>query len=416
MSELRIKNIISDINNLYYKNNNCILNKNQIKNIINQLNNIKVIPNKNELNYNTLVYNLESNLKVNTTIINNAKQKITNNRKDEMENAYNETREFMLNLLKQSDNPVYLRDNIEDPKDQETKLAVDKISDKLNNIFLRPTYINNYFICDSFYSNWTISDIKNIFSFQLSSNNLSSNNETISLKYPISSSIQFNLLDFNIPPYFIKSISGEWNGYTLQFSPSSRRIKITVSEIIEVYNSAPSEKYTIIADCVYDNQTYDGTNYPYISRITPINDGNIIYRFIMQDLTKINISLNDFSNDMYFPKPTMTGILFTAGNPSIFTIDNNTNPYGSMLVDNQVVYISNFNTDQPSADQNLIKQINSNIGYKITNISGNIYQFSIPIDTTGLVGVSNQTYTITVANRKILFPFIISQLRPDIVF
>ncbi len=361
--------------------------------------------------------NANNNMNNNTNNnMNNNKIKHYYNLNDNIIDDYDDTREYMINELKKSDNPVYFRDTVEEPKDEETKLAVDKISNKLDNIFLRPVYVNNYFVCDSFYSNWQIEYIKNIFTFPLSSNTISSSNDVVALKYPISESIQFNLLPYNIPPYAVKSEGGYWNGYEMIISPSNRRIKITVSEIIEVFNSTPIEKYTIIADCIYDNETIDGVNYPYISRIIPTNDGNIIYRFALKDLTKVTISMNDFRNDMIFPKPTIEGITFTPGNPSIFTVDTSTNPLGCFLINNQFVYINNFNTDQPITDINIINKINSVVGYKITNIPGNIYQFSIPVDSSAMVGTSNQTYTITVSNRRILFPFVINQLRPDIVF
>jgi hypothetical protein len=122
--------------------------------------------------------------------------------------------------------------------------------------------------------------------------------------------------------------------------------------------------------------------------------------------------MNDFNGPMYFPSPFITGTVVTFGNPTVFTASTAGNPIGTFLTTGVKVYISGFSTTDPFSDGGRISAINSPSGYIATAIG--LYQFSIPYDSTAMVGVSNATWTATVPTRRSVIPIVVSQLRPNV--
>jgi hypothetical protein len=319
--------------------------------------------------------------------------------------------EYHKKVLKERDNPEYYRDTLPAPTDDNTALAVNKMSAALDNIFLRPVYVTNYLSLDTKYANWGTNNAPmSVLNFQLTANDNASNNTVVKLKYPLSDIIQSAILPFTIPPYAVPVTGGTWNGFEMVRCPSNKRMQVIITEVVETFKTTPAEQYTILADAQWDTETYDGTNLPYTTKITPVNAGVITYRFTLKYMNNITISLNDFTGPVYLPSPFIIGTVVTFGNPTVFTASTAGNAIGTFLTSGERVYLSGVTTSAPGSAP--IAQLNSVAGLIATAIGQ--YQFSVPVDSSPVVNPQIGQWTAVVNSRRSIIPFVFSQLRPDV--
>jgi hypothetical protein len=328
---------------------------------------------------------------------------------DDNENVKN----YMISEINQSDNMIKSK-AINEIKNTEFKNLAKEIGFKIDNDLLRPAFITQYISLDNKFLEGLY---KNSFfldklSFQLTTNEGSSSNNVIVIKYPLASLIRFNILPFTIPYYGVYSSEDNYNkGYEIIKSSPNKKIFISVEEMIEHYGTSPVQKYTIPAASQWDNTTYDGTNLPNISNINPVNNNEFTFHFPLKFLTNITISLNDTNNNILLPSPFLYSTTITKANPAMITITNN--DVGTFLNGNELVIISGFN----SSDQNdiaLVKEINKPGGFIATPNVLNDYEFSIPVDTTGMIGNVVNEFKIFIPSRRIIIPIVVQQLRPEV--
>jgi hypothetical protein len=319
---------------------------------------------------------------------------------------------YMLSEINQSDNNIKSK-AIDEIKNKEFKNLAKEIGFKIDNDLLRPVYITQYISLDNKYLEelYKNSFFLNKLSFQLTTNEGSSSNNVIVIKYPLSSLIKFNILPFTIPYYGVYSSEDNYNGnYELINSSPNKKIFISVEEIIEHYGTSPVQKYTIPASSQWDNITYDGTNLPNISNVTPVNN-EFTFHYPLKFLTNITISLNDSNNNILLPSPFLYSNTIIKANPTKIII--NINFVGTFLNGSELVIISGFNSSNQN-DILLVKTINKPGGYIATPNILNNYEFSIPVDTTGMIGNVVTDFKIFVPSRRVIIPIVVQQLRPEV--
>jgi hypothetical protein len=325
----------------------------------------------------------------------------------------NNIKNYMLSEINQSDNTIKSK-ALDEIKNSEFKSLAKEIGFKIDNDLLRPAYITQYISLDNKYLEllYKSSFFLNNLSFQLTSNEGSSSNNVIVIKYPLSNLIRFNILPFTIPYYGVYSSENNYtNNYEIVKSSPNKKVFIGIEEMIEHYGSSPVQKYTILATSQWDTITYDGNNLPNISNIIPVNNSDFTFHYPLKFLTNITISLNDTNNNILLPSPFLYSITIAKSNPAIITIIDNS--VGTFLLGNENVIISGFNSSDPN-DILLVKQINRPAGYIATPNPLNDFQFSIPVDTTGMIGNVNSEYKIFIPSRRVIIPIVVQQLRPEV--
>jgi hypothetical protein len=322
-------------------------------------------------------------------------------------------RNYMMDILNSSDNPIKKEVVI---NDSDTKNAVELISFKLDNNLLRTQFVTQYIVLDNYYLE---SLYKNSFfltelPFQFTTNDVSSNNSVVALKYPLSNIIRFDIQTFYIPYYGAYSglNSVLYNGYNIIRAPPGKRLQIYVKEIIEAYKTSPDEDYTMIANCQYDTTPYDGTNLPFISTVTPTNASIFTFHYPLKYLTTTTISFGDMLRDVLLPSPFLYSNTISKATPTTITVSNVNNPVGTFFIGGERIYITEFKSTSAS-DAQLVLLFNSPEGH-IVSITGNAYQFTIPVDSSAMVGNVDGTFRIFVACRRIVIPVTIQQLRPEV--
>jgi hypothetical protein len=341
-------------------------------------------------------------------------------------------RGYMKDNLREDDNPTYFTQtkeentregvDLSDPMmTQNTTMALMKLTDVIENVFLFPNYIRSYVVLDSKNLPYPILSwnfitptldfpvegrMKTVFSWPLSALNESTNDYTIILKYPLSNIIRIQVLPFTLPCYYV------WGGgWYIQFNPPNKEIQIQVSEIVEKFSTSRAENYTIPATMIWDESTYDGTNLPFYSNVTPKNNGEITFRYDLKSITNLTFSFNDYHLPMIFPQVVLKGYLMFKGNPTRFKVLDDGIPQGHLIQNGDRVVIENMTTTDPVADVNYVAQITRQDGWVGTvNIFG-AYTILIDYDTTAMVG-DVLTYNVYVPSRRLLIPMVITQLRP----
>ena len=279
---------------------------------------------------------------------------------------------FMYDEINKSDNTTYLIDKQKiDQLSKEISLdlnkAINKVSHKLEKNVLFPNYVRQYIIFDTLYLDWlnetnpnptyfirdeiTEFTIKPKLLWNLSVNyDSSSNDNIIKLKYPLKNIISMQILPFYIPPYIIKTDGGEWlETFNVLNCPYNKNVSILIDEIIEKFytnNQNKYDNYTTISDAQFIKKKFNPIYETIITEILPINQGNIIFRYPIQELTKISISLRDLSinQQMLFPTPILY-IGFWQFNSNIFIgyLYWWNASWGSLLQSGQLGIISGFN-------------------------------------------------------------------------
>jgi len=325
----------------------------------------------------------------------------------------NSLNNYMLSELNEIDNPIKSK-SINEIKNSEMKNLAKEIGFKIDNDLLRPPYITQYISLDNKYLEqlYKSSFFLDKLSFQLTSNEGSSSNNVIVIKYPLSNLIRFNILPFTIPYYGVYSSENNYNNsYLLVKSSPNKKVFVEVEEMVEHYGTSPIQKYTLLASSQWDNNTYDGTNLSNISNITPVNNSEFIFHYPLKFLTNITIKLSDTNNNILLPSPFLYSTTITKANPATITITNNS--VGTFLNGNEQVIISNFNSSS-SNDLNLVKNINRPGGYLASPNPLNDYEFTIPVDTTGMIGNVVNEFKIFIPSRRVIIPIVIQQLRPEV--
>lgn len=328
-------------------------------------------------------------------------------------NDHENIKNYMMSEINQSDNMVRSK-AIDEIKSSEFRNLAKEIGFKVDNDLLRPAFITQYISLDNKYLEnlYKKSFFLNKLSFQLTTNEGSSSNNVIVIKYPLASLIRFNILPFTIPYYGVYSSEDNYNkGYEIIKSSPNKKIFISVEEMIEHYGTSPVQKYTIPASSQWDTITYDGTNLPNISNINPVNNNEFTFHFPLKFLTNITISLNDTNNNILLPSPFLYSTAITKANPAMITIVNN--GVGTFLNGNELVIISGFNSSDPN-DIALVKEINKPGGFIATPNILNDMEFSIPIDTTGMIGNVVNEFKIFIPSRRVIIPIVVQQLRPEV--
>lgn len=337
---------------------------------------------------------------------------IVSSRYNNLDNV-NSLNNYMLSELNQTDNIIKSK-SLDEIKNIEVRHLAKEIGFKIDNDLLRPPYITQYISLDNKFLEelYKTSFFLNKLSFQLTSNEGSSSNNVIVIKYPLSNLIRFNILPFTIPYYGVYSSENNYNnGYQIVKSSPNKKVFIEVDEMVEHYGTSPVQKYTILATMQWDNSTYDGTNLPNISNITPVNNSEFTFHFPLKFLTNITINLSDTNNKILLPSPFLYSTTITKANPAVITITNNT--VGTFLNGSEQVIITGFNSSDNN-DVNLVKTINRPGGFLATPNILNDYEFSIPINTLGMIGVVVNEFKIFVPSRRVIIPIVVQQLRPEV--
>lgn len=299
--------------------------------------------------------------------------------------------------------------------DKIKELAVAQIARAFENNVLFPNYIHSYIVLDSlnlpyFATEYSIdfftSSVCRNFVWGLSALNLSTNNSTIILKYPISEVIRVTILPFYLPYYY--KVDADLI-YTRMIAPPCQRVQITIAEVVEKYATSSAENYTLPATATRDSVLYDGVNNSLLSKIEPVNSGEITFRYTVESMTTLSFSFNDFQAPMYLPPPLMTGTIFFKGSPTGFKISDNLNFQGTLLTTGELIIIRQFTATDPIADASAIAQITRASGWLCT--PGSTYTVEIPYDSSAMVGDAT-FFEIYVPARRLLIPMIITQIRP----
>jgi hypothetical protein len=325
-----------------------------------------------------------------------------------------------MGILNEDANPIQPKEKLP-IENADLRNMTKYLSFKMDNDLLRTQFITQYLALDNYY----LADLSalavtggfftNVMSFQMSANDMSNTNRTITLKTPLSDIIRFDIQPFTIPYYGVYTglASATYNGYALVRSPPGKLIQIIVPEIIETYKSTAAQNYMTLAKIQYDTTTYDGTNLPLTSTITPNNSSIFTFRYPLKYLTTVSVRLNDMLRDILLPTPFLYSNTITKANPTIITVSTTGNPVGTFFAGGERVYISGFTSTSAAADATLVSEFNTAEGLIVTQ-QADRYQFSVPIDSSAMAGSPAAIFTIFVACRRIVIPVTIQQLRPEI--
>jgi len=379
---------------------------------------------------------------------------------------FNLLHKYMNDELNKSDNSTYLADTqkikqISKQLDLNINQAINKVSHTLEKNILFPNYVRQYVVLDNLYQDWNVSSIinynpldipllgnglngiKDELSWYLSSLLQSSQtnetySKTILLKYPLKNIIGIQLLGFNIS-YYLKytgdvgiipgfspyKLSG-WNYYTLVLTPPQKMIKINISEIKEKFYSSNQELYTILANTQYDNEYYNNnSDKSFITKVKPINNGIIQFRYPIQEITKLSFSFNDFNIDkknMILLSPLYySDIIISIGAITYIFIPYYSAFNGVVLNVGEHIYLSNFTTTPSpiggSPEDLVLKELNRKSGWKIFNIllgpiDSQIIQIALDTSILGPFNIQQPLKsTVYIPSRRIQIPMIFTQLR-----
>jgi hypothetical protein len=381
-------------------------------------------------------------------------------------------REYMINSLDDSDNKansIYETNNqnINENNQGNSEILsnMDQISKKIDLGFYRHKYDIEYinldtfwFIYDNIASNVTKFNLVTQYNFQ----------GDILIKKPLSNVTRIRIMPFRIPHYVlnapafnrspITATSEDYfvGDYMHVKTPATRIIGIEIEEIIDkiktginvdkgtttVYNNPnyaniPNQfktvKNSILADCIYETDTYDETFHCMTTLVTPRNDGYIYLQSSLNKLDSITISLNDTVSDIYLPSPSINCTHFVASGITQLLVTTETN--GTALLPIGVehrAYITDFKLDFDNIDETKLVTID-----KPTFIKEYLLQYlntrGVPVTVTRNGSSTNEllvniipppyytgtiyakgNFKVSIINRRVLIPIQIEQLREEI--
>jgi hypothetical protein len=340
--------------------------------------------------------------------------------------------DFYKKVLQEKENIAYIsiegkHDEIE--LDTNTQLAVDKLSSTIENVFLFPQFVRTYVVLNSANmsanyikldpdSNTLYTDffIRQYFPWSFSVENLASNNSTIILKYPLSNVIKIEVLPFTIPVYYYAYTSTEpdpiWPFFAPQRSPPNKKIQILISEIKEKYSTNRTENYTLPANIQWDEETYNGTDLPYISNVYPENNGLVNFRYVIEKLDTITFSFNDYLQTMLCAQNKYFSYYIFKGVNTVCKITGIDFERTHLLTDGTPVVVTDIVTTQPVLDAPYVAKLGRSDGWPVTVSPTSGYEITILCDTSGMPGTF-RSFIIHVPSRILNIPVIITQLRVD---
>jgi hypothetical protein len=256
---------------------------------------------------------------------------------------FNLLHKYMNDELNKSDNSTYLIDiqkikQLSKQLDLNINQAINKVSNTLEKNVLFPNYVRQYVVLDSYYLNWinnaieqpdifirdNLSEftIKSKLEWNFSINDQSSeNNNIIKLKYPIKNLISIQILPFYMPYHIIYNKDvGEWlDTFNVINCPYNNIVGINIDQISEKFyingnnttkdidNNTYKINNTIYGYAKYVKKLFNLTNYTNITQIEPFNNGIIQFRYPIQQLTKLSISMYNMGINqiMRFATPTL---------------------------------------------------------------------------------------------------------------
>jgi hypothetical protein len=396
--------------------------------------------------------------------------------------TYKESLHDFMNLSLSSDlaedMEVNMKDNVANMKDVENFVSTDTnnikfqlddsitaVSKVLNNGFYRQKFSTEYINADTY--GMVFGDIvSDKLQFTLVTQHITQGD--ILIKKPLSNIIRLRIMPFRIPHYTLFAPSYNRSPITITTddffvgdylhvkTPATRTIGIEIEEIVDkiksginvdtgtttvfnnpTYSNIPNGykiiKNCILADCEYENSTYDGVFNCMTTKVTPRNDGYIELKSSIDKLDTLTISLNDTISTLYLPSPAITCTKFTALGVSQILIT--TSPNGTSLLPVGVQYranITDFRLDVNNIDVSLLSTITlsefvkdylvqylNTKGIPITVMRNGsstnqlIANIVPPPYYTGDI-FSLTPFKISIISRRVLIPIQVDQLRDEI--
>lgn len=396
--------------------------------------------------------------------------------------TYKESLHDFMNLSLSSDlaedMEVNMKDNVANMKDVENFVSTDTnnikfqldesitaVSKVLNNGFYRQKFSTEYINADTY--GMVFGDIvSDKLQFTLVTQHIAQGD--ILIKKPLSNIIRLRIMPFRIPHYTLFAPSYNRSPITITTddffvgdylhvkTPATRTVGIEIEEIVDKiksginidtgtttvfnnpnYSNIPNGykiiKNCILADCEYENSTYDGVFNCMTTKVTPRNDGYIELKSSIDKLDTLTISLNDTISTLYLPSPAITCTKFTALGVSQILITTSSN--GTSLLPVGVQYranITDFRLDVNNIDVSLLSTITlsefvkdylvqylNTKGIPVTVMRNGsstnqlIVNIVPPPYYTGDI-FSLTPFKISIISRRVLIPIQVDQLRDEI--
>lgn len=365
--------------------------------------------------------------------------------------------------MKNSEN--FITSSTNDTLDNKLNESITTMSKVLNNGFYRQKYSTEYINADTYgfvFNNIVTDKLE----FKLVTQHASQGD--ILIKKPLSNITRLRIMPFRIPHYTLFAPAYNRSPITITTddffvgdylhvkTPATRTIGIEIEEIVDkiksginvdtgtttvynnpTYSNIPNGykiiKNCILADCEYENTTYDGVFNAMTTKVTPRNDGYIDLKSSIDKLDSLTISLNDTISTLFLPSPAIECTKFTALGVSQILITTTTN--GTALLPVGVQYranITDFKLDVNNIDVSLLSTITlaefvkdyliqylNTKGIPITVMRNGsstnqlIANIVPPPYYTGDI-FSLTSFKISIISRRILIPIQIDQLRDEI--
>ena len=388
--------------------------------------------------------------------------------KIEEDEQYVDMRDYMIGTLDEEKRIEERQPIKQDTPDITIAEIVNAITGKVDKGFYRPQFVSNTILLDTY--GFTFPElVSKTLAFNLTMKNNGFPGDII-IKKPFSNIIRLRILPFRIPHYavfapeqvrspILSSTDDYFVGsYMHTITPATRTIGIYIKELLDSVNSGvkldtgtttefnPTNNsfrqipipyvtlaHNLLAECEYENTTYDGIYQCMTTKVTPKNDGYINLPNGVDKLDSLTISLNDTLTDIYLPSPVIQCTSFTA--QSFFQILVSTVENGAAFMPvgiPQRAYISGFNLDTDNIDESklsgvtktefvntyLIQYLNTRGMYvTVMRYNDSVNQIVVnvvpPPFYTGSI-FSTGTFNINIISRRVLIPIQIDQLRKEI--
>ncbi len=351
------------------------------------------------------------------------------------------------------------------PDTTQIQTIVGNINNKLDMGFYRHKYITEYINLDTF--SFLFNDIVGD-SIRFNLVTQYNTQGDILIKKPLSNITRIRVMPFRIPHYTLyapainrsplTTTSDDFfvGDYLHVKTPATRVIGIQIDEILDkikssintdngsttmynnggysnIRNSFKVIKNSLLADCTYENNTYDGTYQAMTTLVTPRNNGYIYMQSSIDKLDSLTITLNDTVSNIFLPSPAIEGLSFTALGVSQILVTTSNNGTALMPIGvEQKAYITDFNLDynnidvgslsvidKPTFVKNYLIQYLNTKGVPVTvmryNNSTNQMIINIvpPPYYSGVI-YSLNTFKINIISRRVLIPLQIEQLRKEV--
>lgn len=275
-----------------------------------------------------------------------------------------------------------------------------EIVKRLDEDLLKPQYTEYYVQLDTAYLDYNTNELITEIKFPLAlTGNPQDYRNTILLKNKISNIIKMKILPFQIGQYYVRN---SFNNIKTVISPLSQMILCSINSIVETYYKVyDSSSYTLLLNCQYKDDTFDGTNGSYMTKIIPTDNEPFIFRFPINSLDDITITLNDQINPIGFLNPYVNGTLTPGATTTITFSDKH------YLSTGHIILLTTAITENDTIN---IELLDPN-GFIVT-VTGE-YTITIAYDTSTLI---NPTYSIDlfIPNRRAIIPIILYQLRQEV--